>query len=44
MNPAAPESTPPITKPIATVTLWIATRTSTIGIATTAMIVYWRFR
>ena len=44
MNPAAPESTPPITKPIATVTSWISAITIASGTATTAMIRYWRFR
>ena len=44
MKPAAPESTPPITNPIATVASWISAITIASGTATTAMIRYWRFR
>ena len=44
MNPAAPESAPPMTKPIPVVTSWrIAIRIAS-GMATIAMIVYWRLR
>ena len=44
MNPAAPESAPPITKPIPVVTSWITAIRIASGIATTAMIRYWRLR
>ena len=45
MKPAAPERTPPITKPMPVVMLLVArvTRIAS-GMATPAMIVYWRFR
>ena len=44
MNPAAPERTPPITKPIPVVTSWSTAIRIASGIATRAMIMYWRFR
>ncbi len=44
MNPAAPESTPPITKPIPVLTSWRIVIRIASGTATTAMIRYWRLR
>ena len=44
MNPAEPESTPPITNPIPVLTSWRITIRIASGTATTAMIVYWRLR
>ena len=44
MNPAAPESAPPITNPIPVVTSWRMAIRIASGTATTAMIVYWRLR
>jgi hypothetical protein len=44
MNPAAPESTPPITKPMPVVTSWIAAIRIANGTATTAMIMYCRLK
>ena len=43
MKPAAPESAPPIKNPIAGRTSdWTIARSTAMGRATTAMIVYWR--
>ena len=44
MKPAAPESTPPMTKPIPVVTFWRTAKPIASGTATAAMIVYWRRR
>ena len=44
MKPAAPERTPPITKPIAVRTSWSGINRIAITTPTPAMIVYWRFR
>ena len=44
MNPAAPESVPPITKPIAVSALRRTIRSTASTTATPAMIVYWRVR
>ena len=45
MNPAEPERTPPITKPIPVVTLLVTSEIAIAsGTATSAMIVYWRLR
>ena len=44
MNPAAPESAPPITKPIAVSTFRRTISSTASTTATPAMIVYWRVR
>ena len=45
MKPAAPESAPPIRNPIAgRMSDWTMASSTASGSATTAMIVYWRFR
>ena len=44
MNPAAPESVPPITKPIAVSTFCSGISRIATTTPTPAMIVYWRFR
>ena len=44
MKPAAPESVPPITKPIAVTGSWMIASRIASGSATTPMIMYWRLR
>ena len=44
MNPAAPERAPPITKPMPVATSWSSAIRIASGMATMAMIRYWRFR
>ena len=44
MNPAEPERTPPITKPIAVSTFCSGISRIATTTPTPAMIVYWRFR
>ena len=44
MKPAAPESAPPMTKPMPVATSWSSAIRIASGTATTAMIMYWRFR